>query len=279
MRSFADNGNMNIEEKVAVVTGAASGIGNAVAQLLLQCRAKAVAVVDMSDAIVTAAEELNRQAGRPAAIAFQGDVTDRVFRQRVFGEMADHGLVQICVPGAGILRDAMAVKIDRETGKADIYEESMFRQVLEVNLLHPTYWSMQMLAGIAEHRAANGMGKWSSDEAIQGVAVLIGSVASRGNRGQVSYSSAKSGLNAVAKTLNAEGASFGVQAKIIHPGFVQTPMVDQLPDGLFEEHLRKLVPIDRMIEPAEIANTIRQMIENPILSGPIWADGGLPPLA
>lgn len=270
---------MIIKGKVAVVTGAASGIGNAVAHQLIECGAKAVAIVDLTDSVEDAADALNKSAGRSVAHAFQGDVTDSDFRRRVFAAMEDHGLVQVCVPAAGILRDAMAVKIDRDTGKADIYDESLFRQVLEVNLLHPTYWSIQMIAGIAEHRAATGLGLWTSEEEMQGVAVIIGSVSSRGNRGQVSYSSAKSGLNAVAKTLNAEGASFGVQAKIIHPGFVQTPMVEQLPDGLFEEHLRKLVPIDRMITPGEIAATVIQMIENPILSGPVWADGGLPPLS
>ena len=55
--------------------------------------------------------------------------------------------------------------------------------------------------------------------------------------------------------------------------------MDQLPDGLFDEHLRKLVPIDRMILPQEIADTVITMIENPIISGPVWADGGLPPMA
>lgn len=270
---------MDIENKVAVVTGAASGIGNAVATLLLQRGAKAVALVDLTGTVDAAASALNEKTGRVAAFAFQGDVTDQDFRRRVFAEMAEHGVVQICVPAAGILRDAMAVKIDRETGKAEMYDENLFRQVLEVNLIHPTYWSIQMIAEIAENRAARGLGRWTAAEDIQGVAVIVGSVSSRGNRGQISYSSAKSGLNAAAKTLNAEGASYGIQAKIIHPGFVQTPMVEQLPDGLFEEHLRKLVPIDRMIEPAEIALTVIHMIENPILSGPVWADGGVPPMA
>lgn len=269
---------MKIEDKVAVVTGAASGIGKAVARSLVSRGARAVAMVDLTDNVNKRAEELNKEAGTTVATAFQGDVSNTEFRQHVFTDTAKKGIPRICVPAAGILRDGMAVKIDKETGKSELYSEDLFRLVLEVNLMHPTYWSMQMMAGIAEHRLTENLGKWSSDEEIQGVAVIIGSVSSRGNRGQVSYSSAKSGLSAVAKTLNAEGAYYGVQTKIIHPGFVETPMIGQLPDGMFEQQLKQFVPIDRMIQPEEIANTIVHMVENPIISGPIWADGGLPPM-
>ncbi|MBX2869977.1 MAG: SDR family NAD(P)-dependent oxidoreductase [Acidiferrobacterales bacterium] len=269
---------MIVQGKIALVTGAASGIGNAVAERLVEAGARKVGVVDLTDSVVAAAEQINRSADNDVAIPFQGDVTDSSFRQQVYSDLKDHDPVRICVPAAGILRDAMAVKLNKENGKAELYDEDRFRQVLEVNLMHPTYWTMQMIAGIAEHRAASDSGKWSAAEDIQGCSVIIGSVSSRGNRGQVSYSSAKSGLNAASKTLNVEGSFYGIQTKIIHPGFVQTPMVDQLPDGLFEDHLRKLVPIDRLIQPAEIANTVVAMIENPIISGPVWADGGLPPM-
>ena len=270
---------MQIKNKVAIVTGAASGIGNAVARSLASRGAGTIAMVDLTDSIHDAVAAVNDEFGANVGVAYQGDVTSTEFRQDVFKKTGEFGVPRICVPAAGILRDAMAVKVDKSTGKAELYSESLFRQVLEVNLLHPTYWSMQMIAAIAEHRAVKNSGKWSGGEGIQGVAVIIGSVACRGNRGQVSYSSAKSALNAVAKTLNAEGAYHGIQAKIIHPGFVETPMVEQLPDGMFESQLKQLVPIDRMIKPAEIANTIAHMIENPIISGPIWADGGLPPMS
>ena len=270
---------MQIKNKVAIVTGAASGIGNAVARSLASRGASAISMVDLTESIHDAVAAINDEFGANIAIAHQGDVTDTEFRHEVFSKTGEHGLPRICVPAAGILRDAMAVKIDKSTGKSELYSESVFRQVLEVNLLHPTYWCMQMMAGIAEQRAAQSLGKWSAKEEIQGVAIIIGSVSCRGNRGQVSYSSAKSGLNAVAKTLNAEGAYYGIQAKIIHPGFVETPMVEQLPDGMFETQLKHLVPLDRMIKPEEIATTISHLIENPIISGPIWADGGLPPMS
>ena len=270
---------MNIENKVAVVTGAASGIGNAVALRLARGGCAAVGMADLSDDVAGSAARVNEALGREVAVAFQGDVTCTEFRTRVFRRMAEHGTVRICVPAAGILKDALAVKISPETGEAELYREDLFRKVLEVNLIHPVYWSMEMLAAVARERAARDLGKWSSGEEFQGAAILIGSVSCRGNRGQVSYASAKAGLNAAAKTLNVEGARFGVQAKILHPGFVATPMVEQLPDGMFEEQLRKSIPIDRKIEPAEIAEAVVALIENPVISGPVWADGGFPPMA
>ncbi len=270
---------MKIEDKVAVVTGAASGIGNAVARCLIERGVRAVAMVDLTENIFAATRDANGSRNEDIALPFHGDVTHSEFRQQVFSQLRTVGLPQICVPAAGILRDAMAVKINPESGKAELYDENRFRQVLEVNLMHPIYWSMEMIGAIAEHRVAAGLGKWRGEEDIQGAAVIIGSVSSRGNKGQISYSSAKSGLNAAAKTLNQEGAYYGVQAKVIHPGFVETPMVEQLPDGMFEQHIKRLVPIDRMIRPQEIAEAVALLIENPIISGPVWADGGFPPMA
>ncbi|NKB76029.1 MAG: SDR family NAD(P)-dependent oxidoreductase [Gammaproteobacteria bacterium] len=288
---------MKIENNVAVVTGATGGIGLAISEKLVTMGIKAIAIVDLSDQCQIVADRLNSESGREVAYAFQGDVTELTFRESVFTVMQDNfGVVQICIPAAGILRDSIAVKVKRpDSQKAnsaeetstnnspikdhtELYPESLFRQVLEVNLMHPTYWAMQTIASIANHRTNNGLGPWQSEEAPQGAVILIGSVSSRGNRGQVSYSAAKAGLNAVSNTLNVEGLYHGVQTKIIHPGFVATPMTDSMPDQYFEEKLKPLVGLGRMIEPAEIANAIVCLIENPIISGQLWADASLRPM-
>ena len=270
---------MQIENTSAVVTGAAGGIGLAVAHALIARQVGQVAVVDQSAQCHQAAEQLNRQAGRTVALAMQGDVTQADFRRQVFDRMQQQAPVQICVPAAGILRDALAAKINRQTGRAELYCADTFRRVLEVNLLHPVYWALQTLAGIAEQRHRAGQEKWQPEEGIQASIVLIGSVSCRGNRGQVSYSSAKAGLAAAGKTLNLEGLYHGVQTRIIHPGFVATPMFEQLPADHFEQKLKPLVPLGRLIQPAEIAAAVVALIENPVLSGPLWADAGLAPMA
>ena len=281
---------MNIENNVAVVTGATGGIGLAISEKLIARNIGGIAIVDLSDQCEAVAKRLNAEARRQVAYGFQGDVTDSEFRKTVFATMEDRaGLVRICIPAAGILKDAMAIKMKPRAAKGEadametenpidhteLYPESWFRQVLEVNLMHPTYWAMQTISGIANARTNQGQGPWQSQEAIQGAVILIGSVSSRGNRGQVSYSAAKAGLNAVCATLNVEGLYHGVQTKIIHPGFVATAMTDSMPDQYFEEKLKPLVGLGRMIDPAEIADAVLCLIENPIISGQLWADASL----
>lgn len=271
---------MKIQNKTAVITGANGGIGLACAEKLLEQGVGALAIVDISDNIHTTAAELAVQTGNHQVVGFNGDVTDGDFRQHVFDTMEEKsGPVQICVPAAGIVRDGLAVRQDRETGDISIYNEHHFRQILDVNLVHPTYWALQTIAGIAEHRQQQGLKRWQADESIQGSIVLIGSVSSRGNRGQVGYAASKSALKAVSSTLNLEGLFHGVQTRIIHPGFVDTAMVETIDVEYFEKHLKPLIGLGRKIAPSEIASIICAMIENPVLSGEVWADASLTPLA
>ena len=272
---------MKIENQVAVVTGASGGIGQAICEKFAEKGARGIAVVDMSSRCIEVAGSINQANGRTVAKGFQGDVTNPEFRESVYSQMqSQFGLARICIPAAGILRDGMAVKMPKDSSstQAEIYPESLFRQTLEVNLMHPAYWTMQMLAGIAEYRHENGLGPWRKGQPMEGVAILVGSVSSRGNRGQVSYSAAKSGLNAVCATLNHEGLFYGVQTKIIHPGFVSTPMTESMPDHYFEQHIKPLIGLGRMIAPEEIADAVVALVENPAISGQLWADASLQPL-
>ena len=88
---------MQIQEKVGLVTGAASGIGRATALELINQGVKGLALVDISEsAVVALAQEINEAADRDVALAFAGDVTDETFRSQVFDETAQrYGMVQI----------------------------------------------------------------------------------------------------------------------------------------------------------------------------------------
>ncbi|HVK54496.1 MAG TPA: SDR family NAD(P)-dependent oxidoreductase, partial [Burkholderiales bacterium] len=100
---------MEIADKVAVITGAASGIGRAVALELAHRKIRAIALVDMGDAIGSVAEEVNAAAGRRVAYSYQGNATDEGFRKSVFDSISGQfGAVTICVPAAGITRDDLA---------------------------------------------------------------------------------------------------------------------------------------------------------------------------
>jgi NAD(P)-dependent dehydrogenase (short-subunit alcohol dehydrogenase family) len=169
---------VEIKDKVAVVTGAASGIGEAVCDELARRGAKCIAMVDVSDGVTDAAHALNLRYDAPAAQAFQGDVTRPEFRAQVYDAICEqHRAVNICVPAAGIVRDSLAVKIDKNTGKAAMYPVEVFRQVTEVNFVAPIYWSMEMVARMAEDRHKRGLGRWGPKEAIEGAIIFIGSVA------------------------------------------------------------------------------------------------------
>ncbi|MEO1848478.1 MAG: SDR family NAD(P)-dependent oxidoreductase [Pseudomonadota bacterium] len=270
---------MQITNKVSVVTGAASGIGRATALELVAQRIKGIALVDLNEGpLRDLADEINSAAGSEIALPFAGDVTDEDFRVRVFDETARrHGIVQIVVPAAGIFRDRMAVKIDRDSGQADIYPAEVFRQVLEVNLIHPVYWAMEMIARIAVDRRKRGLKKWLAEEKIQGTIIFIGSVSSRGNRGQVSYASTKAGLEGAASTLMKEAMFHGVRTGVIHPGFVDTPMLQGMPEGYVEQHILPDTQLGRLIRPEEIADAICFMIRNSAVSGQLWADAGWHP--
>jgi len=270
---------MYIEKKIAVVTGAASGIGRAVAQRLAENGAAAVAMVDMAEGVKTAAQELASACPQVSVAAWVGDTTDPTFREAVFDGASEKfgGPVQICVPAAGITRDRLSAKVDRETGKHDLYPLADFRLVLEVNLIAPVYWALEMVGRLAEQRKASGLKKWSPDEGVQAVTVMIGSVSSRGNRGQVSYSATKAGLVGAAATLTQEGMFHGARCCVVHPGFTDTPMVRSMGEELIAEHVLPHTHLGRLIKTEEIADAVCFMVGNAAVSGSLWADAGWQP--
>ncbi len=270
---------MEIKERVAVITGAASGIGRALAQDLASRGAKAVAMVDMNDVIKDAAAEVNDKAGREVAFAYQGDTTDDDFRRHVFDDISGKfGVVNICVPAAGITRDSLAIRMDKETGKAHIYPRENFQLVVNVNLIAPVYWALEMVARIAEERAATGLKRWNAaEETIQGTVVFIGSVSSQGNKGQISYAATKAGLEGAASTLMKEAIFHGVRSCVIHPGFTDTPMVRALGEEYIQKHVLPDTQLGRLIRPTEIADAISFLISNSAISGELWADAGWHP--
>jgi 3-oxoacyl-[acyl-carrier protein] reductase len=266
---------MRFNGRIAVVTGAASGIGQAVATDLASRGVKGIALVDRSDHVVETARLINETSEEPVAVPMMGDTTDAVFREHVYDLMsARYGTPSICIPAAGITRDQISVKVDSQTGKAVIYPVENFRLVMEVNLLAPVYWAMEMIARIAEDRRRKGLKRWEPEEGVQGTVVFIGSVSSAGNVGQVSYASTKAGLDGAAATLSREAIFHGVRCAIIHPGFTNTPMVRALGEDYIKKNILPNSRLRRLIEPREIADAICFLVSNSAISGQLWADAG-----
>ena len=152
---------MKIQGAAAVVTGAASGIGRALAFDLAKRGARAIALVDHSHAVEEVASAVNVTTGTPVAKSYSGDVTDPTFRTKVYDELNErYGMVNICVPAAGITRDGLTVKVDKDKNRVTVYPLEKFRQVVEVNLIAPAYWALEMVAGIAEERRRLGLKRW-----------------------------------------------------------------------------------------------------------------------
>ena len=270
---------MEIKGATAVVTGAASGIGHAVSVELARRGAKMVALVDRSSSVGESAEQIKRE-WKTDVLYFTGDATDPDFRKHIFDAISKmYGPVSICVPAAGITDDALAVKMNKNTGEAEIYPLETFRKVVEVDFIAPIYWALETVAGIAKSRMQQNLKRWTRDEPIQGVIVFLGSVSSIGVKGQIAYSSSKAGLEGAAATLSKEAIYHGVQCSIIHPGFTDTPMVRALGEGYIRTHILPYTQLGRLIRPDEIADAICFMISNSTVTGHLWADAGWHPSA
>lgn len=270
---------LDLSNHVAVVTGGGRGIGRATCIALAREGARAIAAVDIGSEVEEFAREANDRLKRDVITAYRGDVTSSEFRRGVFDDLARrHGGATICVPAAGITRDRLAVRVNRDSGRVEIYPEEDFRRVLEVDLTAPIYWGIETIASVAKRRQAAGKKRWEPSEPPQGCVVFIGSVSSAGNRGQVSYAACKAGLEGAEATLAAEATYFGVRCAIIHPGYTDTPMVRALGEDFIEHNILPQTQLRRLIQPEEIADAIVFLIRNAAVSGQLWADAGWHPV-
>jgi NAD(P)-dependent dehydrogenase (short-subunit alcohol dehydrogenase family) len=270
---------MNIKDAVAVITGAAGGIGKAVALELATRGVRGLALVDHVESVHLLTKLINKSSGRDVAEGHSGDVSDETFRKQVYAQTARRfGPANVCVPAAGITRDCLAVKRDKQSGAISIYPVETFRQVVEVNLIAPVYWAMEMVAGVAQQRAQRGLKRWEPDEPLQGAVIFIGSVSCLGNKGQIAYAATKAGLEGAAATLMMEGVFHGIRCGILHPGYTDTPMVRALGEAFIAEHIIPRTQLRRLVHPEEIADAICFMISNAAVSGSLWADAGWHPV-
>ena len=213
-------------------------------------------------------------------VPFIGDVRDETFRQSVYEDLVNRcGAPQICVPAAGITRDSLAVRLNKETGQVELFPLDLFRRIVEVNLVAAVYWGLEMVGRIAQDRSQRGLRRWDPQEGVQGTIIFIGSVSSQGNKGQIAYAATKAGLEGAAATLMKESMFYGVRCGLIHPGFTDTPMVRALGEEYIRERILPFTQLGRLIQTEEIADAICFMIANSAVSGELWADAGWHPSA
>jgi 3-oxoacyl-[acyl-carrier protein] reductase len=244
--------------RVAIVTGAARGIGAATALRLAQ-DGFAVAVLDLDEGSATGSVEAIEQAGG-RALAVGADVSDagqvEAAVERVATEL---GAPTVLVNNAGVTRDNMLFKMTDDDWDV----------VMGVHLRG----AFLMTRATQKHMID---AKW-------GRIVNLSSVSALGNRGQANYSTAKAGLQGFTKTLAIELGKFGVTANAIAPGFIQTEMTRATADRMgvaFEDFIAfaaKEIPVQRVGQPEDIAHLVSFLVSEGagFVSGQVvYAAGG-----
>jgi NAD(P)-dependent dehydrogenase (short-subunit alcohol dehydrogenase family) len=248
---------MQIENKVFIVTGGASGLGAASAELLVSAGAK-VMLVDMN------AEAVAAQAQRLGAKSVVADISSEAAAEAaVQATVAAFGSLNGLVNCAGIVRG------EKILGKNGPHALSSFAQVINVNLIGSFNMLRLAAAAIAESEA-NADGE-------RGVIINTASVAAfDGQIGQAAYSASKGAIASLTLPAARELARFGIRVMTIAPGIFETPMMAGMAPEV-RESLAAGVPFPpRLGKPAEYAALVRHIIENSMLNGEvIRLDGAL----
>lgn len=222
---------MKLEGKVALVTGAAQGIGKAVALLLARNGADIV----VSDINLEKAGETAREieaTGRRAMpikvdVANSGDVERMV--QTILEQF---GQIDILINNAGIARDKLILRMTEEDWDA----------VLDINLKG----TFNCTKAVVKHMSKQRSGK------IVNIASVVGEM---GNAGQANYSASKAGVIGFTKTIAREFAQRGINVNAIAPGYIQTPMTEALPEKAKDE-LKRMIPMERLGQPEDVAGAV-----------------------
>lgn len=238
-----------LDGDVALVTGAAQGIGRATAEQLAELGA-AVVMIDANPETLGAAVEDLGSAGR-RVVGVVGDVREestftdaRDAAQDEFGASGS-----IFVSNAGITRDSSIRRLTREA----------WSEVIDIHLLGAFVGVQSVFADMVANK--------------RGSIVLLSSSSANGSFGQLPYATAKAGLVGFAKTAAIEGGKYGVRVNAIAPGVVDTALVDAVPEEI-RDSWRSTIPLRRFADPAEVARVIA-FLSSPLAS---YITGALVPI-
>lgn len=227
---------MELEGRVALVTGGSRGMGRAIALKLGSIGAK-VAVnyvaVDPQNAldageVVTALTEMKSE-----AFAVEADVRDGEAVKRMIDEVVDRwGRLDILINNAGITRDTLLLRLS----------EQAWDDVLDINLRGTFLCSKHALKPMMR-------GGWGRIVSLSSIAGVIG------NPGQTNYSASKGGIIAFSKSLAKEVGSRGITVNAVAPGYIRTQMTDVLPEEVKNKFV-ELIALRRPGEPEEVAEVV-----------------------
>ena len=243
---------MEINEKVsAIVTGGASGLGEATARMLSSMGAN-VAIFDLdADKGLAISKDIN-------SAFFKVDVSDiNSVNQAVLSFSKQNDGIQIVVNCAGIGPAAKTVS------RGEAHSSELFAKVININLIGSFNIASICAAEMIKNRG-------SSEDGVRGVIVNTASVAAYdGQIGQVAYSASKGGIVGMTLPMARDLSDKGIRVCSIAPGLFLTPLLESLP-GEVQESLGKQVPFpSRLGKPMEFANLVGHIIENDMLNGEV----------
>ncbi len=252
---------MNLQDLKIIVTGAAQGMGRHFCLRLAEAGAQVAAADVKEDGLASLAEEAKGLSGkvhyRKLDVSSEADVVDYVaWAQDAMGGL--NGLIN----NAGILRDGLLVKKDKNTGAITKLSAEAWQAVLAVNLTGATFMVRETVAKMAESNS-------------KGVVVNMSSIARHGNRGQSNYSAAKAALAANTRTWSLEWAQFGIRCGAVAPGMIETPMTQGM-NQKARDHWVSMIPVARIGVPEDIWLAVKFVLECEYFNGrTIDVDGGL----
>jgi len=251
---------MRLKDKVALITGGASGIGRATA-IRFSGEGARVVVSDVDEAGTAETIRIINEGGGMAAAAI-GSVAVRDDAQRMVNAALDNfGRLDILVNNAGITRDALTLRVKQ--GEAKMMSDEQWDAVLDVNLKGT--WIVSQLAAVPMVQQKYGR------------IVNTTSVGALGNIGQANYSASKAGVIGLTKTLALEWARYHIAGNCVAPGGVKTGMTAAIPEKIMAVLLER-IPYRRLAEPEEIAavHAFLASDDASYITGQVfWADGGL----
>ena len=251
---------MRLEDSVILITGAARGLGAAMARGVAARGARLV-LVDLDEASLSDTR-MACEAQGVRVECYAADVSKETEVERLFEQaVEDFGRLDALINNAGILRDGLLVKA-REEEIVDKLSLEQWQAVIDVNL------TGVFLCG---REAAAHMIRLKS----RGCIINMSSVSRAGNFGQSNYSASKAGVAALTVVWAKELARHGIRVNAIAPGFVKTEMVASMRPEILEK-LAAGIPAGRLCEPEEIADAAHYLLENDYMNGRVLEiDGAL----
>ncbi len=228
---------MRLENKIAIVTGGANGIGKATAERFTREGAQ-VAIWDLAAEAGRELADRLCQSGYQAR-AMQVDVRDSHAVEAAVREViAEWGRVDILVNNAGILRDAQLVKY-KDGAVQKVMTDEWFDSVMEVNLRGVFICAR----AVVPHMIAQGFGRILNASSVVGL---------YGNFGQTNYVATKAGVIGMTKVWARELGRYGITVNAVAPGFVETEMTAAMPEKILSI-MKSRIPVGRIGQPEDIA--------------------------